>query len=342
MEQNYAILRIAAISQETEDAKTFELQAEDGRILQYLPGQFITLVFLTTHGEKRRSFSISSISSENKICITVKKIPNGEFSRPLIDHYKVGDTLLSAGIAGQFVLSEAVQDQYVFIAAGSGITPCYALIKQILITTEAKVVLYYSNRSEADTIFYEDLKRMQAAAAGRFVIRFLFSNRSSVYEKRLSHWLLLQFLDQDVLMSTDRVQAFVCGSYDYMQMVEIALRSRLKPEQIRKENFDHWPRQRVPEAPDKTEQNVELMFKGKVYNFKTQYPQTVLSVAKSMGIALPYSCEAGRCAACVGTCKSGKIWMAYNEVLTDKEVEQGRILVCQSYPQGGKVQIEVP
>ena len=37
---------------------------------------------------------------------------------------------------------------------------------------------------------------------------------------------------------------------------------------------------------------------------------------------------------------SGQVWMAYNEVLTDDEVANGRILVCQSYPVGGDVIIE--
>nr|WP_245645453.1 hypothetical protein [Niabella ginsenosidivorans] len=39
--------------------------------------------------------------------------------------------------------------------------------------------------------------------------------------------------------------------------------------------------------------------------------------------------------AAVATCTKGNIWMAYNEVLADKEVAAGRVLACQGYPVGG-------
>ena len=68
--------------------------------------------------------------------------------------------------------------------------------------------------------------------------------------------------------------------------------------------------------------------------------EEIAKAAKAAKINIPYSCEAGRCGSCVATCIKGKIWMAYNEVLTDDEVANGRVLVCQSYPVGGDVVIE--
>ena len=62
--------------------------------------------------------------------------------------------------------------------------------------------------------------------------------------------------------------------------------------------------------------------------------------AKAQNIMLPYSCEAGRCGSCAARCTSGKVWMAYNEVLTDDEIAKDRVLVCQAYPVGGDVVIE--
>jgi ring-1,2-phenylacetyl-CoA epoxidase subunit PaaE len=32
--------------------------------------------------------------------------------------------------------------------------------------------------------------------------------------------------------------------------------------------------------------------------------------------------------------------MAYNEVLTDTEITQGRVLTCQAYPIGGDAEIQ--
>src|SRR5690606_36157907 len=98
-------LHITRIVQETEHAKTFFLAPENWQV-NYEAGQFLTLVFYTKHGEKRRSYSISSSPLEKELSITVKKIDNGEFSRLLLQHAKVGDMLYTSGISGHFRLPE--------------------------------------------------------------------------------------------------------------------------------------------------------------------------------------------------------------------------------------------
>jgi ring-1,2-phenylacetyl-CoA epoxidase subunit PaaE len=95
----------------------------------------------------------------------------------------------------------------------------------------------------------------------------------------------------------------------------------------------------MPRPPDVNEHRVTIHIDNHVYFVNVQYPQTILKAAKAKHIILPYSCEAGRCSSCAATCTSGKIWMAYNEVLTDDEVAKGRVLVCQAFPVGGDVEI---
>src|SRR5436190_13540416 len=141
--------KISHIIPETKDAKTFVLQPTDNTIPHYKAGQFVTLVFNTKFGEKRRSYSISSSPELNEsLSITVKKVENGEFSRFLIGHKKEGDILNSSGISGFFHLPDNIDntDQFFFLAAGSGITPCYSIIKTLLTTTTKNVVLFYINR----------------------------------------------------------------------------------------------------------------------------------------------------------------------------------------------------
>ena len=136
--------RITHIIPETKDAKTFVLQATDNATINYKAGQFVTLVFDTKFGEKRRSYSISSSPDiVEPFSITIKKVENGEFSRLLITHAKEGDILNSSGINGFFHLPDNIEgiDQFFFLAAGSGITPCYSIIKTLLATTKKQVVL---------------------------------------------------------------------------------------------------------------------------------------------------------------------------------------------------------
>jgi ferredoxin-NADP reductase len=121
-------LRIIKIIHETKDTRTFTLEPLDDWKPAYEPGQFITFVFYTRHGEKRRSYSISSSPAlAEPLSVTIKKIENGEFSRFLVYHAKEGAIMYSSGIGGHFILPQNInnKEQYFFIAAGSGITPCY-------------------------------------------------------------------------------------------------------------------------------------------------------------------------------------------------------------------------
>ena len=336
-------LRVSKIIRETKDARTFILEPLENWVPVYEPGQFITLVFYTKHGEKRRSYSISSSPVlDEPLAITIKKVDNGEFSRLLVYHAKEGDILYSSGIGGHFILPPYInnKEQVFFIAAGSGITPCYSLIKTLLFSTIKKIVLVYSNRTEADTLFYHNLKLLQEQYATRFIIRFLFSNILDVYHSRLSHWLLKQLLDQYLIVDENKALFYLCGPFDYMLTAEITLLGRIPKKNILKENFSTLPRVVIPKPPDTDAHRVTIQFMGEVYKLSVQYPQTILATAKSHNIELPYSCEAGRCASCVATCISGKIWMAYNEVLTDEEIEKGRVLICQAFPIDGDVAIK--
>ena len=342
---NYYQVQITAIIAETKGAKTFVLQPLNNWIAAYQPGQFLTLVFHTRYGEKRRSYSISSSPLMNEpLSITIKRVENGEFSRLLLTHAKVGDVLTTSGISGFFVLPQSIDatDQLFFLAAGSGITPCYSIIKTLLSTTYKKIVLIYSNRTEEEAIFLQQLHALQHQFAERFKIHFLFSNKTSVYESRLGNWLLQQLLERYLQVHKSKALFYLCGPFEYMQMISISLLSEGYPAQhIHKENFSVVQRIVKPLPPDIAAHQVKLYLKEEAYNLTVQYPQSILAVAKANNIGIPYSCEAGSCGSCAATCINGKVWMAYNEVLMDDEIARGRILCCQAYPVEGDVEIVI-
>lgn len=336
---------ISNIITETADAKTFILIPLDDWQPVYVSGQFVTLVFYTPYGEKRRSYSISSSSALHEpLSITVKKVDNGEFSRQLVYNTEVGDILFTSGISGLFQLPQQPEaiEQYFFLAAGSGITPCFSLIKTILATTSSHVTLIYSNKTRAGAIFYEQLKSLEQQYAEQLTIRFLFSDVFNVYHSRLSHWLLQQLLQQYVRTPLNKTLFYMCGPFDYMLTISITLLGHgLQPQQIIKENFSTLPRLNKPKPPDTDAHEVTIRLAGTTETITVQYPDSILAAAKKNNIAIPYSCEAGRCGSCIATCTRGKVWMAYNEVLLDEEVTAGRVLTCQGYPVEGDVTVEL-
>lgn len=342
---HYHQLQIAAIITETSEAKTFILKPLHQWQPVYAAGQFLTLLFQTKHGEKRRSYSISSSPAlDEPLSITVKRMENGEFSRVLLAHAKTGDVLNATDVSGLFVLPQSLQEtrQFFFMAAGSGITPCFAMIKTLLYTTGKKVVLIYSNKNRQQTIFFQQLNLLQQQFSNRFQIHFLFSTAIDIYEGRLSNWLLQQLLIRYLQVPKSNALFYLCGPFEYMQMISITLLSEGNAQQnIRKENFNALPHLVKPAPPDKAAHIVTVHFQNQLHQLSVQYPQSILAVAKANKISIPYSCEAGRCGSCAATCTLGKIWMAYNEVLMDDEIASGRILCCQAYPIGGDATIVV-
>ncbi|MBC7487318.1 MAG: iron-sulfur cluster-binding domain-containing protein [Cytophagaceae bacterium] len=339
-------VKIVTVHSETPQSKTFVLEPLDGWQPEYQPGQFLTFVFQTPYGQKRRSYSISSAPELGEpLSITVKKVDNGEFSRFMVYQVKEGDILDTSGISGFFQLpAETLKiEQFFFLAAGSGITPCFSLIKTILASGTQQVVLIYSNKSEEDTIFLQALLNLQQKYKDRFTVRFLFSNRFSVYHSRLSKWLLLHLLQEYPIISKDKAYFYLCGPFDYMQTIRITLLGESIPAaHLVKEDFSSLPRLAIPRPPDTLAHQVMVRLPHQNLQLQVQYPQSILAAAKAQQIDLPYSCEAGRCGSCVATCTKGKVWMAYNEVLTDQEIAKGRILTCQSFPVDGDVEISYP
>ncbi|MEO7444643.1 MAG: iron-sulfur cluster-binding domain-containing protein [Ferruginibacter sp.] len=331
--KDYYRVKITKIISETAKAASFVLEAQDGWKPIYKPGQFLTLVFFTMHGEKRRSYSISSSPACNEaLTITVKKIANGEFSRWLVDEARAGDILYCSGIGGQFILpgDDKIFKAFYFYAAGSGITPCFSLLKTLLVTTKNSITLFYSNRSLREAIFHEDLEALAKKYAHRFSIYYFFSNIMHVEKGRMSFLLLQEKLSRE--SQFEKSLNYICGPWAYMQLVTFAISRVSTNAKIIKENFSTLPRLTLPKPPDTEAHQVTIHYRENMYNITVQYPDNILSAALKNNIMLPYSCRAGRCSSCMATCTSGKIWMAYNEVLVDEEIEKGRILTCQGYP----------
>jgi ring-1,2-phenylacetyl-CoA epoxidase subunit PaaE len=336
-------LQIIKIISETEEVKTFVLQPLHGWKPAYKAGQFLTLIFHTRFGEKRRSYSISSSPDLNEpLSITVKKVDNGEFSRWFLYEAKVNDVLQTSGASGFFCLPDNTNDfeQVFFIAAGSGITPCYSIIKTLLVTTDKQITLLYSNRTKKETIFSEQLHSFQIQYPKRFEVIFLNSNNYDIYSRRLSRWLLGFLLKEYLKVEKSKALFYLCGPFDYMQMASITLLTEsIEAVNIRKEVFVPLPKINKPKPPDTNAHLVTIHFNGQRYLLPVQYPKTILATAKEHHISLPYSCEAGSCGTCAATCVKGKIWMAYNEVLVETEINKGRILTCQGYPIEGDAEI---
>lgn len=340
-------LTITSIKEEVPGVRTFSLHPKDGSNLTYLPGQFLTFRMQTGAKERRRSYSLSSVPFlDAQPSITVKRVDNGLMSRWLIDRARVGDSLQAIDEAtGLFTLPTDIasyQSVWLF-AAGIGITPIYALLRQLLHKSPIeRVVLLYSNRSVQHTVYYQELETLRQVYPDRFVLVHLWSINQDMLRARISKESFPLLRAAYLTGNPEQVLAYVCGPVRYMWLLQLLLQDADVPSaNIRRELFELKKEvgHRLP--ADKEPHLVNLYMADKTYSFTNQYPQTILSSARAAGIVMPYSCDAGQCGSCTAICTLGKVWMSYNEVLTDRDLLAGRVLTCTGHAIEGDINLKL-
>lgn len=335
-------LTISRIFNETPDVKTFVF--DSCTTFSFSAGQYLTFIFSINGQELRRSYSISSSPVKGEpLAITFRRIPNGIISRLMFDSYVEGDVLYTSGPGGFFLLPEVkkISTCIFFFAAGTGIVPVFSLLKTLLNEDQVSTaVLIYSSKTLQQCIYFNPLKELEEHYGNRLTIHFLFSNDREVAKARLNAFLLEDFMRRYQMSKNADSFFYLCGPAAYMRMIEFELRtSGIEQDKIRKENFDTAKPLISHAPPDINPHQVEINFQGNIHHLMVRYPVSILAEAKKNKIDLPYSCEAGKCGNCVAKCVKGKVWMLYNEVLTDKDLAKGFVLTCNSFPIEGNVSL---
>ena len=320
-------LRVKAIRDEASDTKTIQLQRVGNEPFDYQPGQFLTLIFDHHGHELRRSYSFSTTPDiDPDPAITVKRVPNGEISRFILDHLRVGDTLTSLPPAGRFVLGDD-DSPLCFIAAGSGLVPIFSLLKKAL-TTNAHTILITQQHEPASTPFRNQLTALQAAYGQQ---KLVWIDLLSIQNGRINNWWLERWLLTTGVLD-HKTRFYICGPPAFMRMARFTLRTLgVTEEDIKQEHFTIESRPPAPPAIDPAPRTVTVHAGDSRYQFGTAWPDTILTAAEKHGIRLPYSCRAGRCSTCVARLENGRVQMSINEVLTEKDLQQGLVLTCVGY-----------
>ncbi len=342
---SYHPVIIQQIHEEVSGFKTFVF--EEGHGISYLAGQYLTFIYKTPLEEIRRSYSFTSAPLlKEPMAIGVKRVSNGIFSRELIDHFAPGDQLWTTGAGGFFTLPEnfSVVNKIIFFAAGSGITPIFSLLKTVLhVHPQISVMLVYSTPSMERTVFYPALQLLKANYPLQFTCRYLFSNALDLTKARLNRSLLMELMMDDSKSSFETILFYACGPENYMRMITYTLQEKgVAPLHIRRENFITEKTRPVKVLPPNSGIHlVSIYYEDRVYQLEVDYPDTILQAAKKNGLSIPFSCETGRCGNCVAQCMQGNVWLSYNEVLTDHELEKGLTLTCVGHPVGGDVVLKI-
>jgi ferredoxin-NADP reductase len=287
--------RIEQVIPETADAATIVIKpgADWGG---HVPGQYLRVgidvdgvrqwrAYSLTHGQRR----------DGRISITVKAVPDGKVSNHLVREARPGTMVHLDQAAGEFVLPPD-GGRFLFVTAGSGITPVIGMLRNLFPSTDAgvlrpersaghDVVVVHLAPSHPDSIFIRDLEALAEAGAIRLVARY--DDEHGLFDAGQ--------LDDLVPDLADR-RTFACGPAGLLDALEAhhdAAGLSLTVEAFRTARVEPGDGGSVAFASGTT--------------LEADGGTSILDAAEAAGVLMPSGCRMGVCFGCVLPLREGVV-----------------------------------
>ncbi len=335
-------LEVTAVVEETDDARSLVFGVPAGSDvpadrLRYAPGQFLTLRIPSERtGSVARCYSLcSSPFTDDALTVTVKRTAGGYASNWLCDHAHQGMRLHVLAPSGTFV-PKTLDDDFLLIGAGSGITPMLAICKSALSQGSGKVTLLYANRDERSVIFGAALRELAAKYPDRLTVVHWLESVQGLPSATALAQLMAPFTER---------QAFICGPGPFMQAAQDALESLKVPaKQVHVEVFrsletDPFAAVTITDDGDEPPATAVVELDGQTHTVSWPRSAKLLDVLLDKGLDVPFSCREGHCGACAVVKRSGEVDMDVNDVLEPDDIAEGLILACQAIPKTDSVEV---
>lgn len=348
-------LRVKEAYKETTDCIvfTFELPEELRDTFSFQHGQHLTLKAEVDGEDVRRSYSLCSSPSEKDLKVAVKHIPGGKLSTFLNNRLKKGDFIEVMPPSGTFGVEANPNNavNYLFFAAGSGITPILSMIKTHLeVEPNSTCKLFYVNKTAKSIIFKEELEQLRNKYFGRMEIYYFLTKEKrdiELFNGRLDSQKM-KVLTNTFIDIPDTGAVFLCGPEEMVHFVRHYLVDAGLPKDL--VHFELFVSGLSKEDIERTERlakqhvagvEVTIVDGGKEFHFTmTQEYDNILDAALGAGADLPYACKGGVCCTCKCKVLEGNVEMKVNYALEEAEVAQNFVLSCQSVPTSKHVKVD--
>lgn len=339
-------LTIQEIRTETEDAITLCFKQPGLRKIKYQAGQYITLILRINGRKYARPYSFSSSPTvDTSLEVTVKRVPNGIVSNYINSELKIGDVLEVLEPMGDFTYESNHSIQSIFLwGVGSGITPLFSIIKEVLHKLPGIAVhLIYGNKNQESTIFRNQLSLLKQEFSTMFSMTNFYSQIDNIIESNTiqkgrisSEFVNNFFVHHENLKESLH---FICGPNDLKDTIQSSLMDLDVPtSSIFIEEFELVIDSQ--DLYDVEDSKVTIDFQGQLSEILVPKGKSILDVALNNDIEIPYSCQTGNCNSCKATLKDGKLKMlGLNKEREDLALDE--FLLCCSYPLTGQISIEV-
>ncbi|MEO1575991.1 MAG: FAD-binding oxidoreductase, partial [Pseudomonadota bacterium] len=217
---------------ESDDVVSFYFASRDGGDLaafeagQHLP---VTLSIPGLRTPISRSYSLSNSPGQGQYRISVKREPRGLASNYLHDHLSVGDTLLAAPPAGDFLLPPG-DDPIVLISAGIGVTPMLSFLHELTQSTTTRPIVFVHSVRDArhHPMADEVLRLAQAHANVTTYITYTQPGDSDMTRANDEGRLDMERIRS--LLPEGTPDVFLCGPMEFLHAMTDALGALNVPE----------------------------------------------------------------------------------------------------------------
>lgn len=126
----------------------------------FSPGQYMEWTLSHTNTDSRgnrRFFTIASSPTESDIRLGVKFEESGSSFKSALKNLPINSKIVTAQLAGGFILPKDKNKKITFIAGGIGVTPFRSIIKYLFDKNEKRNIIFFYTNSEESEIAYKEL-----------------------------------------------------------------------------------------------------------------------------------------------------------------------------------------
>lgn len=287
------LARIVRRKAESADTMTLWLKP-NGHWGGFRAGQHVNVSAQIDGVRMTRSYSLTSASKvDGCVAITVKRIEGGRFSQYLHHDAGIGGVLGLDQAFGEMTLPDSPSGQWLFLAAGSGITPLVSMVRSLAGQgMPVPLTLVYWARTREELCFVDELRALSERHP-LFRVRFVLTRQDARDADEHSGRIAEVNLDA-LVEDLAGHQVFACGPGGFVDTARSLLAARAV-------SFEAEAFTPLPQAIQETG-TVQVTLAASGRTLRLDRGMSLLKALEAEGLRPASGCRMGIC----NTCSCGK------------------------------------
>jgi len=266
----------------------------------FVPGQHINVTAEVNGRRTTRSYSHTGIPRrDGRISLTIKRVDKGVLSTHLCQHTQVGDVLELGAAFGEMTLPAKPEGEWLFLAAGSGITPLMSLTRSLAAQNmPVDLTLIYWAKTRAELCFARELRAL-AVQFPRFKLQFVLEKEAELLQGEESGLISAEQLAR-VVGKLSAKQVYACGPTGFVDAARSLTEGQVRS--FMAEGFTPMAPITVADAATAT---VKVHLTASQRDLEIPTNLSILDALEAQGLKPKVGCRMGVCRTCVCTRTEG-------------------------------------